>query len=263
MVLMAVLFSFLAMPAVNAGEGKKWFFGLGTGFTFMNAEGDQGLNVGSFGPVIAEIDLDPSDFQDMMESAFGLGGYATDGTWMIQYSFGKMNLGGEPAGSLPAGVGGGTYAADWFFDITFGQATVGYTSYRSKDMKFSFTPYTGFRYIKHELGADISVTQGATTTAISRAVDYSWTDVLIGGSMSYMLSPKWSWNLNADAGFGGTEGTYSFATNLSWKAHSHWSISPNFSYSALEMLNGEIGDSDFYIYDANEFGMGISVLYHF
>ena len=260
----AMLFCLLAMPTVNAQEGgKKWYVGIGTGFTFMNTEGDMGLNVGSFGPVLAAVDLDPSDFNDLMETGFGLGGYATDGTWMIQYAFGKLKLGGEPSGSLPAGVGGGTYTTDLFFEITGAQATVGYVAFRSKDMKFSLTPYTGFRYLKHELGADLSITQGATTTSISRGIDNNWTDVLIGGSMSYVLSPKWTWNINADAGFGGTEGTYSFASSLSWKALKHLSISPNFKYSAIEALNGEVGDSDWYLYDANEFGMGIGILYHF
>ena len=138
--------SLIAAPSANA---KKWFYGLGTGFTFQNAEGDQGLHTVLFGPIQAEIDLDPSDFSDLMETAFGLGGYATDGTWMIQYSFGKIKLGAEPTGNLPAGVGGGTFAADMFFEITFGELTVGYTAYRSKDRKFSFPPYAGARYMKH------------------------------------------------------------------------------------------------------------------
>ena len=236
-VLMTILFCFLAMPTANAQDGgKKWFVGIGTGFTFMNAQGDQGLNVGGFGPVLIDVDLDPSDFQDLMESAFGLGGYFTDGTWMIQYAFGKIKLGGEPSGSLPAGVGGGTFTADLFFEITGAQVTVGYTAYRSKDMKFSFTPYTGVRYLKHDLGADLIVTQGATTTAISRGVDYNWTDVLVGSAFSYKLSPKVSWNIFADAGFGGTEGTYSFGTSLPWRPLKHWSFSPNFKYSAIEPL---------------------------
>jgi hypothetical protein len=87
--------------------------------------------------------MDPSDFQDAMESVIGLGGYATDGTWTIKASFMKLELGGEPSGSLPAAVGGGTFAFDALFEITSGGVTVGYTAYRSTNMKFSFTPYAG------------------------------------------------------------------------------------------------------------------------
>ena len=252
--------SLIGAPNANA---KKWFYGLGTGFTFMNAEGDQGLHTPLFGPIQAEIDLDPSDFSDLMETAFGLGGYATDGTWMIQYSFGFIKLGGEPSGSLPAGAGGGTFTSDLFFEITIGEFTVGYTAYRSKDKKFSFTPYAGARYMKHELGADLSITQGATTSAFSLNVDNNWTDFLIGSSIGYVLSPKWTWNAQADAGFGGSEGSYSFKTGLSWKGLKHFSFSPNFKYSAIEFENGVKGDVDWYLYDANEFGGGLSVVYHF
>lgn len=261
-VALLTLCAFSLIGASNAHAQKKWFFGLGTGFTFMNTEGDQGLNTALFGPVQAEVDLDPSDFSDLMETGFGLGGFATDGTWMIQASFGKLKLGGEPSGSLPAGVGG-TFAADFFFEMTVGQITVGNTVYRSKNFKFSFTPYAGVRYLKHELGAGLSVTQGATTTAVAGVIDNNWTDILIGSSIGYVLSPKWTWNAQADAGFGGSEGTYTFKTGLSWKPLAHWSIGPNFGYSAIEFENGKKGDSDWYFYDANEFGAGIGLLYHF
>jgi len=112
--------SLIAAPSASA---KKWFYGLGTGFTFNNTEGDLGLNTALFGPIQAEIDLDPNDFQDLMKTGFGLGGYATDGTWMIQYSFGFIELGGEPSGSLPAGVGSGTFTSEFLFKITFGEFT--------------------------------------------------------------------------------------------------------------------------------------------
>ena len=59
--------SLIGAPNANA---KKWFYGLGTGFTFMNAEGDQGLHTPLFGPIQAEIDLDPNDFQDLMKTGF-------------------------------------------------------------------------------------------------------------------------------------------------------------------------------------------------
>lgn len=59
-------------------------------------------------------------------------------------------------------------------------------------MKFSLTPYAGVRYAKHELGVGLSITQGASTTAVSSGLDNDWTDVLIGTSIGYKLSPKWN-----------------------------------------------------------------------
>ena len=41
------------------------------------------------------------------------------------------------------------------------------------------------------------------------------------------------------------------------------SIGPNVSYTAIEYENGVAGDEDWYLYDANEFGGGISFLFHF
>jgi hypothetical protein len=258
-----IVLGLVSLLAVSSANAKEWYFGLGTGFTFMNAEGDVGLTTNNFGSIQTPIDLDPSDFQDLMETGFGLGGYATDGTWMIGGQFGFVKLGGEPSGSLPADVGGGTFTLDAFFEITSGEFTIGYTAYRSANMKFSFTPYAGARYMKHKLGNDLSITQGATTTDLSLNPDNSWTDVLVGTSVGYVLSPKWTWSAKADAGFGGSEGTYSFMTALSWKGLKHFSFSPNFRYSAIEFENGVKGDADWYLYAPNEFGAGIAVMYHF
>jgi hypothetical protein len=68
----------------SPSSAQKWHFGLGTGLVRMNVEGDQGLNValGNTGPVQFAVDLSPDDFQDLMQSAIGGGGYATDGKWM-------------------------------------------------------------------------------------------------------------------------------------------------------------------------------------
>lgn len=250
----------IGLIGTSTANAKKWHYGIGTGIKFMNVEGEEGFNISSFGPVLSELDLDASDISDMMESAIGLGGFATDGTWMIKASFGIIKLGGEPSGSLPAGVGGGTFTADYFYEITTAQFTLGYTSYRSADMKFSLTPFAGVRYMKHDIGAELDITQGATTIAIAGGVEHNWTDFLFGTSIGYRLSPKLSWSAQGDVGLGGSEGTYSFGSGLSWKALKHVSIGPSVFYSAIEVVNGVASDSDWYFYDANEFGAAINVM---
>jgi hypothetical protein len=242
---------------------NEWHLGIGTGFTFLNVQGDLGVVTRDFGTVKAEVDLSPSDVSDYMQTGLGLAGYATDGTWMIQYAFGMLKLGGEPSGNLPASAGGGTYSSDLFFKVLNGRFTVGRTIYRSKDMKFSFTPYTGVRFIKHELNADFVFTQGSTVTPVDRGVDHSWADVLIGAGIGYALSPKVNWVAGGDAGFGGSNGTFAFATSLSYKVAKHWSLGPNFTFTAVDYENGEVGDADWYLYDASEFGAGIGLMYHF
>jgi hypothetical protein len=134
-------------------------------------------------------------------------------------------------------------------------------------MRLSFTPYAGVRYMKHDLDVELSVTQPdpatASTFLLSGGAENDWTDVLFGASVGYVFSPRLTWNASADAGFGGSEGTYTFKTSLNWKAGKHLSLGPNFKYSAIEYENGEKGDSDWYRYDADEFGAGIGVTAHF
>ncbi len=78
-----VMVVLLAMVSVASAE---WHYGIGTGIRRLNAEGDVGVNTRLAGPVEFDLDLDPDDFSDLMETAFGLGGFASDGTWTIQFS---------------------------------------------------------------------------------------------------------------------------------------------------------------------------------
>ena len=80
---------------------------------------------------------------------------------------------------------------------------------------------------------------------------------------TWLLSPKVNWSTSFDAGFGGSNGTYNFTTAISWRFWKYMSIGPNFSFMAIDYENGERGDSDWYLYDANEFGWGASCLIHF
>ena len=239
---------------VSSASAQDWHFGIGTGLKRANAEGDQGLHTNIAGPVLAEIDLDPDDFDDLIQTAIGGGGYATNGKWMVQFMIASIKMGGDPSGTLPDGIT--PFTADFSFDVTTGHLTVGYTAYRQG--KIAVQPFVGLRYLKHELGADLTV----GTTAISRGVDHNWTDALIGTSLGVALTPKVHWNTSFDAGFGGSNGTFNFTTAISWRFWKYMSIGPNFSFMAIDFENGEIGDSDWYLYDANEFGWGASFMIH-
>jgi len=242
----------------SSSAGAAWHGGVGTGLARMNAEGDQGLNLGDLGPVQAEIDLSPDDFNDLMESAIGFGGYLTNGTIMIQYSLAQIKLGGDPSGTLESGD---TYEGEWSFDITLGELTAGYPVYQHPQGKIILHPYVGVRYMKHDLGAELTVV-GATTTEVSRGIDHSWTDALLGAAVNVGVSPKVRWNTRADVGFGGSDGTFSVATALAWTPLSWLTLSPNAFFKAIDFENGEEGDADWYLYDANEFGWGLAFMIH-
>lgn len=258
--IVAAIAVFLIVGASPCQAQQKWHFGVGTGMTFMNIQGDQGGNIMGYGPATWEIDLDPDEFSDVMESGFGLAGLATDGKWMINYQFASITLGGESSAALPAAIGGGTFNYDLDFDVFNSKLSVGYTAYRSSNFKFAFTPYVGTRYIKHDINLDYSVTQGGTTTSDFRGRDYSWADFLLGTSISYQVGPRVGISASGDAGFGGSEGTFFFSGAMTIKPGKHFAFGPNFSYTAIDYENGEAGDPDWYLYDANEFGVGFFLM---
>ncbi len=204
------------------------------------------------GPIEADVDLDPDDFSDLTKSAFGFGGYATDKTWMIQYSF--VNL--ELEDKTSQVVAGTPLNTKFGFDITGAEITVGYPIKRSPSLVLGVLG--GVRYTKHELSINIS---GALQQNIN--IDNDWTDVLIGLTADVPLNKKWIWSSRIDAGFGGSEGTYSANTGFTWRFHENWSSTFYAKYTAVEFENGSKGSPNWYLYDVDEFGVGVSILYHF
>lgn len=105
-ILKSLLFGLPLMAAVLVGTPAQaeWHFGIGTGLTLMSASGDMGFNVDIVNrPVQFDLNLNPGDFQDMTKTAFGFGGYATDGKWMIQYTLFNLELEDDASVVLPGG----------------------------------------------------------------------------------------------------------------------------------------------------------------
>lgn len=94
-------------------------------------------------------------------------------------------------------------------------------------------------------------------------MDQNWTDILVGTSFDFHLSPKVRWGTMFIGGFGGSEGTYKAATSLAWSPWSHWVFAPNASIKKTEFENGTRGDSDWYFYDSDGITVGLAVMYLF
>ncbi len=251
--------------------GADWNYGIGTGLVRLNTQGDQGLHTNIAGPVLFDVDLDPDDFADLMQSAIGAGGFATNGQWTVQGSFGILKLGGDAALALPEGTplpNGSTLPtdvsieADLGFDITQVEAVVSYLAYRHSSKRLVLSPLVGLRYLKHDISASLRVT-AENVTDIDRGLDHSWTDIVIGGSATVVIAPKVLWNTRVDAGLGGTGGTLKATTAVSWRVHKRLSLSPNAFWMSLDIEEEERGDPEWYVYDAAEFGWGLSALVHF
>ncbi len=250
--LLLLLGVFMAIT-ISTEASAQWHYGIGTGLMRMNIEGDAGINTAIAGPVTIALDLDPDDISDLTKSAFGFGGYVTDGTWMIQYSLLNLELEGEKSNTVPLV---GVVAAKVGFEVTGGEVTVGYPVYSNSSVKFGVLG--GARYTKHELSADVAI----GVLRQSRNIENDWTDVLGGVTVAFPFKDKWVWNNRLDAGFGGSEGTYSANTGLTWRFLKHWSGTVYGDYTDVEFENGSKGDSDWYLYDAEEFGTGLTILYH-
>jgi hypothetical protein len=117
----------------------------------------------------------------------------------------------------------------------------------------------GIRYTKHEYDFELRV--GATP--LTRNIDHGWADVLIGLTHGTEISEKWTWSNRLDAGFGGSEGTYFFNSSFNWQFAKSWALGLYGKITSIEFENDDQGDSDWYFYDANEYGLGFNILYTF
>ncbi len=167
----------------SAAAHADWNFGIGTGLFRLNAKGDQGFHTNIAGPVEFDVNLDPDDFDDLTQSAFGFGGFVTNGKWMTNYSFGQLELGDDTRVVLPSGD---TVSAELGFDITGGELTVGYPIYRGTSLTIRLL--AGARYTKHELKSDITIVSGIGTTRLNIDIDEDWTDGLVGISAGVSLA---------------------------------------------------------------------------
>ena len=228
----------------SALASDEWKFGIGTGFSLLDLDGDIGYE-GVGGTTIIDVDLDNSDTSDMFESGFGFASYAARGKWKILFSVGTLTL-EERQGS------------DMFeWDRTqFELATV-YTF--AKTGNHSWGGLFGVRNVGHEWKASVGPDSGPDSIDI----DESWTDGLLGVTHGVPFAEKWSWSSRLDGGFGDSEGTAMFTTGINRHVGSHWVFNLNATLTAIEFENGSPGDSDYYLYDVDETTVGIGFLYAF
>jgi hypothetical protein len=253
-----LLLSSLIVVSFASVSYAKWSYGIGTGFFGLNIDGTLGIHTNQAGPVDIDIDMDASDTRDLMESVFGFGGYATDDTWVIRYSFVTMELEGSDSTYQPQ------ITSDLFskakYEWTGAEITVGYPIYRTSYA--TITLDGGLRYTKQEISTTLIFTGGVNETELNN-YDNDWTDLLVGATATVPLSDKWAWTVTGNAGFGDSEGTYMGSTAVNWRFFKKLSASLYYKYIAVEYKTGSRGSSHWYHYDADEFGLGINVLYNF
>ena len=218
----------------------EWKFGIGTGFQSFSLDGDVGFPVLPAGTII-DVDLDNSDTSDLLDSAFGFGGFAAKGKWQILFGLGTLTL-EDDDGLLTK--------AEW--DRT--QVEIAAVYRFAKTGNHAWGALFGVRYTEHEW----EFTFGGTDFDI----DEDWTDALVGITHAFPFAGKWSWTNRLDAGFGGSEGSYQFTSAVNRQFGKHWVVNFNVRQVSTEFGKDEdILDTDFYLYDVDEPGAGIGFLY--
>ena len=226
---------------VGAQAQDEWKFGIGTGISSFSLDGDIGFPGTPTGQV-RDVDLDNSDTSDLVESGFGLGGFAAKGKWKILYSLGRVTLEDDDAG----------LTAEWDKD----QAEVAGVYNFAKTGNHAWGVLFGVRHIAHDWTF--------TTATDTVGVDESWTDGLVGITHAVPFASKWSWSNRLDAGFGDSESSTVFSTAINRQIGKHWLVHLNIEATSLEFGEKEdIAKADFYLYDVDETAVGIGFLYTF
>lgn len=253
----ALLLVLLLPQWVVAQDQAGWNFGIGTGLQRLNAEGDVGFT-SARGAETAAIDLAPDDFGDLMESAFGFKAFAARGKWRLNLAYGNLALedkAGFSVGALPS------LTTQVQQEVEFGELAVAYEFASLGENRLGLL--AGLRTTSHDYSLDIAPPPNSPGPTVRRDLDDSWTDLLIGLTHALPLSERVLWNTSVVAGLGGSESYWSARSALGWQFARSWDLAFFLEYHAIDFENGDPGDSDWYLYDVDEFGPGISITYLF
>lgn len=238
-VLAVALASCASTTAMAAGE---WHYGIGTGLSSFGLDGDIGFDTPGGGR-IENIDLDNSDTSDMLDSAFGVNAFATNGDWQFLLSYNTVTLEDNDS----------NLRAEW--DRTSAELAAVYNF--AKTGSSTWGVLAGVRYTDHEW--EISSRNGGFAD-VEPGDD--WTDFIVGFTHVLAISNSWSWRNRIDGGFGDTEEAWLASTGLYWQPHENWMFNASAKYLSTEFGDdGDINDSDFYLYDVEETALGLGVHY--
>lgn len=251
-ILAIAILTCLLMP-LGALADDGWKFGIGTGISLLDVDGDAGFNT-PVGPVLFDASMTSDEVREYTESAFGFGGFAKKGDWTITYSIFQMDM----EDTLSAEQGGNTGDLTVTFTATGAEVL---TKYRfSKTAKNSWEAIGGLRYTGQEYGAELEINN---VTVFDGSVDDNWLDLVVGISNIYVISPTLLWTSQLDYGLGGSEGTIHFNTGVSKILNKSWMIRGAVDVKDIEYEEGNPGDSDWFYYKATESTAGFSFMYMF
>lgn len=226
----------------------EWNFGIGTGPAMLSIDGDMGIHTNIAGPVKLAVEADPDDINDVTDSALGLNGYARTGRWTFNAAYSKLKLEGTAKNE--------NSRLKLDFDVTGAQFLTSYMVYGNHLFKFNLVG--GVRYTRHEFSGNFYHGEASQP----RKIDNEWTDAVVGVSAVVPFTETLSWKTSVDGGFGGSEGTYTANTGVTWRFFRGWSATLFYNFCAVDYEDGSPGDEDWYLYDVDETTVGLNILFN-
>jgi hypothetical protein len=182
------------------------------------------------------------------------------------------------AGALVLAWSGGHASAaeqpdSWRFGIGTGmqflhaEGDVGFTSFRgAEQVELEMTPEDFQDLMASALGLNVHVARGrwsiaAPGQAVGRKLDKDWTDLLVGVVHDLAISERVHWRTGARLGFGESDDYWSARTALIWRVADALELGAYVDFRRVDFEDGSPGDPSWYLYDADEWGPGLSFAY--
>ena len=238
----------------STASAEDWTFGIGTGIASLDVDGVGGFNTELFGPVEFDASMKPDEIREYTESAFGFGGFAKKGDLTITYSLGQIELQED----VSAERGGNTGKFDITFTTAGAEVLAKYTF--SKSATTGWAAIGGLRYTSQEYEGELTING---ITEFDGSVDEEWTDGVVGLGVTHAFSKTTSWSTQVDVSAGDSEGTSHFNTGVNWVYSKNWVFGASIDLKSIEFEQGKPGDSDYFLYDADETKVGANFLYLF
>jgi hypothetical protein len=156
-------------------------------------------------------------------------------------------------------LAGGALPLDTFFrqDVNFAELAATWQFAETAGHRWS--ALVGARNLRHQYDVRLN----ALAQESSRKLDHDWTDALVGMTHAYPFTDSIVWRNVATVGFGESESYWSWRTALHWQVARSWNVGLYVDYRAIDYEGDDPGDPDWYLYDADEWGPGITVDYTF
>ncbi len=248
-----LLISISLVSVASTAYSQDWVFGIGTGLAALNVDGDGGFGTAS-GPIDFDASMSPSELRRVTKSAVGFGGFAKKDNLGISYSIAQSELEDD----LSAAQGGITGVLDLTFRVRTAEVLLDHTIYRSG--KSSWSLIDGLRYLHQRYESRLTING---TQIFDGSVDDYWLDAVLGVAHAYSISPRLTWSTQLDYGFGGSERTTHFNTGFSKVIGTSWILGGSLDFKNMKYEEGDRGDLDWFLYDAEETSIVVSFLYLF